>query len=96
MLLIRNLLNYDPYEHYLTEHQLCEESGLTVADLAQLADAHLLLPDTKAGKYRPKLIGWGRKLAYLIQDGWDVSEIKAWAMGRWASKDPRKWPPDRR
>jgi hypothetical protein len=80
---------------YLTPAQLCEQSGLTADNLADLAAARLLLPDTKDGRYRPKLAGWGRKLAYLLGEGWTVGELRAWARGRWSTPDPRTWPPER-
>jgi hypothetical protein len=80
---------------YLTASDLCEQSGLFPGDLTQLEAARLLLPDTKDGHYRPKLVSWGRKLAYLISQGWSIDEIHRWAKGRWSASDPRKWPPDR-
>jgi hypothetical protein len=86
---------YDPYQGYLSIGQFCEQSGLNAGDLSQLEAARLLLPDTKDGRYRPKLAGWGRKLAYLINEGWTIEEIKAWAKGRWKSENPRQWPPER-
>jgi len=41
-------------------------SGLTIEILKKLEEARLLLPDTKDGRYRPKLVGWGKKLSYLL------------------------------
>jgi hypothetical protein len=87
--------DYDPHEGYLTRTQLMEESGLTSSDLDLLEEARLLLPDTKDERYRPKLAGWGRKLAYLIGEGWNLDEIKRWSKGRWSAFDPRQWPPNR-
>ena len=84
----------DPYEHYLTAAQLCEGNGLTSHDLAALEAARLLVPDHD-GKYRPKLAGWAAKLAYLLAEGWEIAEIKAWARGRFYTDNPREWPPDR-
>jgi hypothetical protein len=84
----------DPRAHYLTAGDLGKQSGLTPEALARLETARLLLPDTKDGRYRPKLAGWGRKLAYLISQGWSIDEIQRWAKGRWLNPDPRKWPPD--
>ncbi len=92
---LKGLLIDDPYEGYLTAPELCDASGLAAADLLKLADAHLLLEDTEDGRYRPKLVSWGRKLAHLLQRGWQIEEISAWARGRWKTEDPRKWPPDR-
>jgi len=86
---------YDPYEHYLTLDELCKRSGLSHADLIQLEEGRLLLPDTPEGRYRPKLEGWGHKLAYLLGDGWKLDEIKRWSKSRFKSNDPRQWPPDR-
>ena len=85
----------DPRAPYLTAGDLCKRSGLTPQTLAQLEAARLLLPDTKDGHYRPKLASWGRKLAYLISQGWSGDEIKRWAKGRWSTPNPRRWPPDR-
>ena len=67
---------FDPYEHYLTVEQLCEQSGLNEGDLRRLEEARLLVPDSPDGRYRPKLAGWGKKLAYLLGEGWEVGEIK--------------------
>jgi len=83
----------DPYEHYLTAAQLCEGSGLATQDLAALETARLLVPDHDA-KYRPKLAGWAKKLSYLLGEGWEIAEIKAWARGRFQTENPRQWPPD--
>ncbi len=84
----------DRYARYLTAGDLCAQSGLTPGDLADLEAARLLLPDHD-GKYRPKLAGWGRKLAYLLQNGWGLNEIATWARGRWSTPNPRQFPPDR-
>ena len=51
------------------------------------------MPDTKNGLYRPKLAGWGKKLAYLLQEGWKIEEIKTWSKERWKTEKPRDWPP---
>jgi hypothetical protein len=80
--------------NYLNKDQLCEKSGLSQTDLIHLEEARLLLPD-KSIFYRPKLVSWGRKLAYLINAGWSMSEIKAWSRSRWETNNPRLWPPDR-
>jgi hypothetical protein len=85
----------DPHEHYLTREQLLEQIGLSDAELSRLEDVRLLIPDTKDGRYRPKLVGWGKKLAYLLGDGWEVEEIKRWSRERWKSENPREWPPPR-
>jgi len=90
---LREWEDYDPYEHYLTAEQMQEQSGLSEVDLDRLEDARLLVPDTKDGRYRPKLTGWGKKLAYLLGEGWDVFEIKRWSKDRWKLKNPREWPP---
>jgi hypothetical protein len=90
---LRMWQEYDPYEGYLTANELCKQSGLCPDDLSKLEAARLLLPDTKDGRYRPKLAGWGKKLAYLLKEGWGVEEIQAWAKGRWKAGNPRQWPP---
>ena len=64
--------NYDPYEHYLTPRKLCEQSGLSENDIQVLKEARLLLPDRPDGRYRPKLAGWCKKLAYLLAEGWEI------------------------
>jgi len=84
-----------PYANYLTAAELCERSGLTAADLAGLEAARLLLPDQPSGKYRPKLVSWAGKLAYLLRAGWAIPEIRSWAKGRWSTPNPRAWPPAR-
>ena len=84
----------DPYANYLTADELLNQTGLTSVDLSHLESALLLLPDHD-GKYRPKLVGWGRKLAYLLGQGWKIDEIKRWTKGRWLAPDPRQWPPER-
>ena len=84
----------DPYAGYLSDSDLCEKANLNPSDLANLENARILLPDHD-GKYRPKLEGWAHKLAFLLANGWEISEIKAWSKGRWATPDPRLWPPIR-
>ena len=86
---------YDRHEGYLTQDELCQQSGLTVENLKKLEAARLLVPDTQDGRYRPKLAGWGKKLAYLLGEGWEIEEIKRWSKERWKSGNPRKWPPKR-
>jgi hypothetical protein len=90
---LREMQDYDPYERYLTLEELCRQSGLGPEDLSRLETARLLLPDTKDGRYRPKLTGWGKKMAYLLGEGWGIEEIQAWAKGRWKTENPRQWPP---
>ena len=80
---------------YLTSGELCKQSDLTPPDFANLIAARLILPDTTDGLFRPKLVTWVRKLAYLLKQGWEIEEIRNWANGRWATKNPREWPPDR-
>lgn len=86
------LENIDPYARYLAAGDICAQSGLTLDNLAELNAARLLLPDHD-GKYRPKVAGWARKLAYLLRTNWTIEEIKGWSKGRWAFPDPRQWPP---
>jgi hypothetical protein len=92
---LREWQDYDPYEGYLTADELCQQSGLDPGNLSKLREARLLLPDTKDGRYRPKLAGWGKKLAYLLREGWRVEEIKVWSKERWKAGNPRQWPPDK-
>lgn len=82
----------DRYANYLTRDELCEKSGLSSKTLAQLEEARLLLPD-RDERYRPKLVSWGQKLAYLLNNGWENTDILAWANGRWKTSNPRQWPP---
>jgi hypothetical protein len=93
---LSHLKNYDRYEGYLSAEELCQQSGLTSENLIKLEETRLLVPDTKDGRYRPKLVGWGKKLAYLLGEGWGIEEIKIWSKERWKSKNPREWPPKRR
>ena len=90
---LRDWEDYDPYEHYLTAEELQAQSGLSTADLAQLEEARLLVPDTNDGRYRPKLASWCKKLAYLMEEGWEIDEIKRWSKERWKTKNPREWRP---
>jgi len=85
----------DRYIDYLTVDELCRQSGLTLEDLSQLQEIRLLVPDTADGRYRPKLVGWARKLHYLHSDGWELREIKRWAGGRFKTDNPKQWPPDK-
>jgi len=54
----------------MSADELCQQSGLDPDDLSKLGEARLLLPDTRDGRYRPKLASWGRKLAYLLREWW--------------------------
>jgi len=67
----------------LTADELCQLSGLTKYELEQLEKIRLLVPDTKDRRYRPKLIGWGKKLKVKLSNGWTYEEIKTWTKGRW-------------
>ena len=67
---------------YLTADELCRQSGLTKKELEKLAEYRLLVPDTNDGRYRPKLIGWGKKLKKINQ-GQGFDEIKTWTEQRW-------------
>ena len=88
--------DYDRYEGYLTKDELCQQSGLTRENLRKLEDLRLFVPDTKDGRYRPKLAGWGKKLAFLLDDGWKIEEIHQWSKERWESENPREFPPKKR
>lgn len=83
----------DPHADYVTIRQLSEKTGLAPAELNQLRKARLLLPDTADGRFRPKMVSWGKKLRYLLHRGWEIDEIKAWSAGRWKLRNPRQWPP---
>ena len=85
----------DQYANYLTAEELCQQSGLSPEELKQLQEIRLLVPDTFDGYYRPKLVGWAKKLGYLIQEGWELGGIKMWAKGRWLADNPKEWPPKR-
>jgi hypothetical protein len=89
-------LDYIPPDHragYLTADELCQQSDLSLDEMGRLESARLLLPDTKDGLYRPKLVSWARKLKYLLDEGWEMDETKMWAKERWSNPDPRQWPP---
>ena len=77
--------------------ELCIASGLSRADVWELEAAGLLLPThtDPAPSYRPRLVGWARKLAYLRGEGWTLDEIRMWVNGRWSTANPRQWPRDR-
>ena len=83
--------------HHVTAEEFCAASGLSPADLWELEEAGLFRPThtTPAPAYRPRLVNWARKLAYLWREGWTLAEIGAWARGRWEMGDPRQWPPER-
>ena len=83
------------YLNYLTAEELCQHSGLKPEDLSRLEEIRLLVPDTSDGRFRPKLIGWAKKLNYLIDKGWEPVEIMRWAKRRWKTENPREWPPVR-
>lgn len=82
-------LQPDPRADYLSANELCQQSGISHNELEGFESARLLVPDTKDGRYRPKLIGWARKLKCLLDGGWKIDEIKAWAKGRWSTPNPR-------
>ena len=83
----------DPYAHYLTRNELCDKSGLSNEQLAQIEKARLLLPDRPDGRYRPKLVNWGKKISYLLGKGWEIEEIRHWSKERWKMNNPKEWPP---
>jgi len=70
-------------ERYLTAEELCRQSGLTLEELKNLNEYRLLVPDIKGGKYRPKLVGWGKKLKEKLSEGWTYEDIKQWTKARW-------------
>ncbi|MCA9942039.1 MAG: MerR family transcriptional regulator [Anaerolineales bacterium] len=78
----------------LTKQELCQQAGLKRSELQQLGTAGLLNPTQRnPDRYRPKLVSWGKKLAYLLEIGWEIDEIKTWSQERWAWPNPRIWPP---
>lgn len=81
------------YSGYLSAGDLCERAALTPGELESLHAARLLVPDHE-GLYRPKLASWAGKLAYLLHAGWNIDELRRWSAGRWATPNPRAWPPD--
>ena len=81
-------------DRMLTKTEFCQRAGLQVSDLQQLEAAGLLNPTQhEPDRYRPKLVSWGKKLAYLLAVGWSVEEIKTWSQVRWSWPNPRIWPP---
>jgi hypothetical protein len=80
---------------YLTRAELGQQSGLSLAAMTALETAGLLRPDQQQPEplYRPKLATWGQKLAYLLEQGWTITEIKQWSSERWTWPKPKVWPP---
>ena len=68
---------------YLTADELCRQSGLTKEELEKFGEYRLLVPDTKEGRYRPKSVGWGKKLKEKLSNDWTYEEIKRWTKERW-------------
>ncbi len=68
---------------YLTKDELSQQSGLSLEEIDKLEKYQLLVPDTKDGRYRPKLVGWGKKLKEKLFTGWDYEGIKLWSRNRW-------------
>ena len=85
---------FENHYGYLNPGELCYWSKLTLEELIQLYEARLLVPDRKDGKYRPKLVHWAEKLKYLLDEGWTIPEIKAWAAGRFKTGKPYFLSPD--
>ena len=73
----------EKFSKYLSADELCRQSGLTKEELEKLGEYRLLVPDTKEGKYRPKLVGWGKKLKKKLSNDWTYEEIKKWTRERW-------------
>ena len=63
--------------------------------IEDLESARSLMPDTKDGRYRSKLIGWARKLEFLLREGWELDEIKRLSVGRFKTVNPKQWPSER-
>lgn len=68
---------------FLTAEELCWQSGLSKDKLEKLGEYRLLVPDTKDGRYRPKLVGWGKRLKDKLCQGFSCKEIKNWTKNRW-------------
>lgn len=73
------------FAKYLTADELCRQSGLTKEELEKLEEYRLLVPDSKDGRFRPKLVGWGKKLKEKIYIGYSYEEIKMWTRNRWGN-----------
>jgi len=67
----------------LTKEELSRQSGLSLEEIDKLKEYRLLVPDTINGKYRPKLVGWSKKLKNKLIIGWTYEEIKEWTRERW-------------
>lgn len=89
----KRCLTYRPDRNRLTADELCQQAGLTPTQFKALAAARLITPDGAGRYYRKKLVGWAKKLAYLLNEGWSVAEIKCWSRERWHTGNPRQWPP---
>jgi hypothetical protein len=81
---IKNIKRLERRSKYLTIYEICKRAGLKLTQLSKLNQYHLLIPDTKDDKFRPKLVGWGIKLKKKLDEGWTCAEIKEWTKGRWA------------
>lgn len=68
---------------YLTKDELSRLSGLSLEEIDKLESYRLLMPDTKNGRYRPRLVGWSKKLKNKLIIGWTYEEIKEWTRERW-------------
>ena len=68
---------------YLTKDELSRQSGLSIGEIDKLEEYRLLMPDTKNGRYRPRLVGWSKKLKNKLIIGWTYEEIKEWTRERW-------------
>lgn len=67
----------------LTKEELSRQSGLSLEEIDKLKEYRLLVPDTINGKYRPKLVGWSKKLKEKLLMGWSCEQIKEWTKERW-------------
>lgn len=68
---------------YLTKDELSRQSGLSLEEIDKLKEYRLLVPDTINGRYRPKLVGWSKKLKEKLLMGWSCEQIKEWTKERW-------------
>ena len=75
-----------------TLDELCTLAELAPADAGELARAGLLRPRAW-GEYQPRQVGWARRLAFLLGQGWTVEQIKCWTAQRWTAARPGDWPP---
>ena len=60
-----------------------QEKQYKKEELEKLGEYRLLVPDTTDGRYRSKLVGWGKKLKDKLIQEFSCEEIKNWTKHRW-------------